>query len=391
MLPRGFLLSVADAAIKRPGREDMALIYSEAVAAVAGVFTTNKVKAAPVLLDVMRVKSGLGRAILVNSGNANACTGARGMRDAEEAAGLMGKVLGISGGRVYVCSTGVIGVPLPMERVRTGIEVLSGGLGAAGLEGAARAIMTTDTFPKYIIRKVTIGGKEGVIAAICKGAGMIRPDMATMLCFVMTDVAVGKAALRSALREAVKRSFNSITVDGEQSTNDTVLVMANGMLGNSAITPGSRHFIRFKKVLSEVTYELARMIVKDGEGATKLIEVEVVGARSEADAKRCAYAIADSLLVKTAVYGEDPNWGRIMAALGSSGIAVKEEKTDISMGGVKLFQRGRATGREREAARRLRLKETGISVGLRMGRAKATVLTCDLTEKYVRINAEYTT
>jgi glutamate N-acetyltransferase/amino-acid N-acetyltransferase len=390
MLPRGFHLSVASAGIKTPDRSDMALICSDTEASISGTFTTNRVKAAPVQLNMRRIRSGRGRAVVVNSGNANACTGRAGMRDARETAALMGKILGVPERLVYVCSTGVIGVPLPMEKIKRGIKRLARDMGNAGLEDAARAIMTTDTFPKFLSRTLKVGRREGVVSAICKGAGMIAPDMATMLCFLMTDIAVEQSALTAALKEAVEHSFNRVTVDGDRSTNDTVLAMSNGMLGNPVITGKSSNFNKFGRMLSEITYELSRQIARDGEGATKLIEVELRGARSGAEAKKGALAVANSLLVKTAIYGSDPNWGRIIASLGASGISIKEEKTDISLCGIKLFSKGKATGREAEARKALRKKEVKVGVDLNLGRAAARVLTCDLTEEYVSVNAEYT-
>jgi glutamate N-acetyltransferase/amino-acid N-acetyltransferase len=338
-----------------------------------------------------RVRSGRGRAVVINSGNANACTGKKGMEDAKETARLAGEGLGINERLVYVCSTGVIGVPLPMKKIRSGVGKLVKGAGEAALEDAASAIMTTDTFPKYLSTKLKIGRREGTISAICKGAGMIAPDMATMLCFIMTDIAVEPGTLRAALGDAVEQSFNRITVDGDRSTNDTALIMANGALGNPLITRGSQNFKKFGRALSEITYELSKMIATDGEGATKLIEVELKGARSADDAKKGALSVANSLLVKTAMYGNDPNWGRIIASLGASGINIREDKTDISLNGVKLLSKGRVTGKEAEAKKAIKRKEIKIAVNLNLGRASARVLTCDLSEEYVRVNAEYTT
>jgi glutamate N-acetyltransferase/amino-acid N-acetyltransferase len=368
----------------------MALIYSEREASAAAMFTTNKVKAAHVWLGMKKIRSGKARAVVVNAGNANACTGWPGMRDAETMARLVGEGLGVPEKYVYPCSTGVIGVRMPMDRISPAIKEMAEAPGSAKLKDAARAIMTTDTFPKYISRKVKMGSKEGVIAGVAKGAGMIAPNMATMLCFLMTDVAAEPAALKAALRDAVEHSFNRITIDGDRSTNDTALIMANGAIENSPITTTSSRFKAFANALKEVTYELSKMIATDGEGATKLIEIEVRGARSEAEAKRGALKVANSMLVKTALYGADPNWGRIMAALGSSGIEIKEEKTDVFLGGVKVYLRGMPTGAEREARRKLKKKEVNITVDLHLGSGRATVLTCDLTEEYVKVNAEYT-
>lgn len=391
MKPRGFLFSVARAGIKESGATDMALIYSESDASAAATFTTNKVKAAHVWLGMKKIKSGRARAVIVNSGNANACTGWPGMRDAEELAGVVGESLGIPEKLVYPCATGVIGVRLPVEKMKPKIREMAESLGSAKLKEAARAIMTTDTFPKCVSKKLKVGSKEGVMAGIAKGAGMIAPNMATMLCFIMTDITVEPGALKLALREAVEQSFNRITIDGDRSTNDTALVMANGALGNTPITAESQRFNKFRKALAELTYELSRMIAKDGEGATKLIEVEVKGARTEAEAKKGALKVANSMLVKTALYGADPNWGRIMAALGSSGIDIKEEKTDMFIGGVKVVLRGMSTGSEKLARGKLKKKEVKISIDLHLGRGRASVLTCDLTEEYVKFNAEYST
>jgi glutamate N-acetyltransferase/amino-acid N-acetyltransferase len=391
MTPKGFLFSAIEAAIKKPGRKDLSLIYSEKEAFIAGTFTTNKIKAAPVKLNIKRIRSGRGQAIVVNSGNANACTGKKGIQDAVETAKLVSNGLDIKSSLVYVCSTGVIGIPMPMERVRPKISELIGNLGRSTIEDVAKAIMTTDTFPKIVMKKVKIGSKTGIIAGICKGAGMICPDMATMLCFIMTDSAVEQKTLDKTLSDAVNKTFNTITVDGDRSTNDTVLIMANGMAGNPPITEKSKSYATFKNALYNVMFDLAKLIVKDGEGATKFIEIEIRGARSEADAKKAAFSVANSNLVKTALYGNDANWGRIMAALGHSGIMVKEEKVDIVLNGLKVVSGGIGTGKDKEANERLRSKEITIIIDLRLGKSSAKVLTCDLTEEYIRVNATYRT
>lgn len=391
MNPKGFLFSTADAAIKKHGRKDIALIFSEVEANIAGTFTTNKVKAAPVKLNMKKIKSGRGQVIIVNSGNANACNGKRGMQDATEMVSLVAAGLKVKQSLVYVCSTGVIGSPMPMERIRPKISELISNLGNSTLDDVAAAIMTTDTFPKIVKKKVKIDNKIGIIAGICKGAGMICPNMATMLCFMITDIAVEKSTLDKALKDSVKRSFNRITVDGDRSTNDTALIIANGMLGNPEITEKSGYYKAFKKALDEVTYELSKLIVRDGEGATKFIEINVKGAKNEADAEKGAFAVANSKLVKTAIYGNDANWGRIMAALGYSGIEIKEEKTDIYFGKVKVVDKGTTTGKDKEATAVLKEGDIKITVALHLGRATAKVLTCDLTEEYIRVNAEYRT
>ena len=391
MVPKGFLFSAVEAAIKKPGRKDLALIYSETESNMAGAFTTNMVKAAPVCVDISKIQSGKGQAIIINSGNANACTGKKGMRDAMEMTRLVAQGLKLKTSRVYVSSTGVIGSPLPMERIRTMMHDLLAGLGKFSIHDVAHAIMTTDTFPKVISRTVEMNGKTGTITGICKGAGMICPHMATMLCFLMTDIAVNQRTLDKTLRDAVKRSFNRITVDGDMSTNDTVLIMANGMLGNPEITGKSKSYRVFHDVLSDVTYELSKLIARDGEGATKFIEIEVKGARSETDAEKAAFSVANSNLVKTALYGNDANWGRIMAALGYSGIGFAEEKTDIYIGKVNVVRRGLSNGKDEEANKVLKGKDIRIIIDLHLGRSSARVLTCDLTEEYIRVNATYRT
>lgn len=391
MIPEGFIFSTVEAAIKKPGRKDLALIYSEVEASIAGTFTTNKVKAAPVKLDIKKIRSGKGQAIVINSGNANACTGKKGMKDAADMVSLVAKRLNIKPSLVYVCSTGVIGTPMPIERIRPKISELADNLGRATIEDVAEAIMTTDRFPKIVKKKVKMGNKVGSIVGICKGAGMIWPDMATMLCFIVTDVAVKQKTLHKVLNDAVKKSFNRITIDGDRSTNDTALIIANGMLGNPQITEKSGTYPAFKKVLHEVTFELSKLIVKDGEGATKFIEIEVKGARNEADAEKAAFAVANSNLVKTAIYGNDANWGRIMAALGYSGVAIKEEKIDIYFGKLRIANKGLTTGKDKEAGEVLRGKDIKIIIDLHLGRSSAKVLTCDLTEEYIRVNAAYKT
>ena len=330
--PKGFYFSTAEAAIKKPGRKDLALIYSEVEADMSGAFTTNRVKAAPVRIDMRRIKSGRGQAIIVNSGNANACSGEQGLRDANEMAGSVSKSLHIKPSLVYVSSTGVIGSRMPMERIRPAITDLVSGVGRSSFEDVAAAIMTTDTFPKIVKKKVRVGDQTGTVAGICKGAGMICPNMATMLSFILTDIAIERKALDRALLSAVKKSFNRLTIDGDMSTNDTVLLMANGVLGNLPVTEKNEDFLRFSRALSELTIELSKMIARDGEGATKFIEVEVKGARNDFDAEKAALAVANSNLVKTAIYGNDANWGRIMAALGYSGVLFREDLVDIFFG-----------------------------------------------------------
>lgn len=391
MLPKGYLFSTVEAAVKKPGRQDIALIVSAVEADMAGTFTTNAVKAAPVRICMKKIASGTGQAIVVNSGNANACTGQQGMKDAREMVSIVAKASGIGQDLVYISSTGVIGTPLPMERIRKPLLQLAADIGKATLDEVAKTIMTTDTFPKVVHKRLKIGGVSGTISGICKGAGMIAPNMATMLCFILTDFAVDKKTLSAVLKSSVDRSFNRITIDGDMSTNDTVMIMANGLAGNEPLTAKTPEFGKFQKAVEEITYELAELVVKDGEGATKLIEVLVKGARSERDAEKAAFAVANSSLVKTAIYGNDANWGRIICAVGYSGIAFREEKADIYFNKVKVVKDGLANNKDREATAELKSKNIRITVDLKSGKAEAKVLTCDLTEEYIKINAEYRT
>jgi glutamate N-acetyltransferase/amino-acid N-acetyltransferase len=387
----GFKFSGVSAGIKKGGKRDLAVIYSEKEASVAGVFTTNSIKASPVQLDIKRIASKKGQAIIVNSGNANACTGSNGLRDAKEMCKITAGEIGISSDLVYVSSTGIIGRPMPMPNIKRGIPRAVKKLSPYSIHDAACAIMTTDTFPKLVCRKLKLGRKTGIIAGIAKGAGMICPDMATMLCFIFSDIAINPDALDQALKKSVNKSFNRLTIDNEMSTNDTVIAMANGVSGNSLISGRSSSYSKFRDLLNEVTYELSTMIALDGEGATKMINVVVNGAMSERDAERVARSIAGSPLVKTAIYGRDPNWGRIIAAAGYSGSKVVEKKIDISINACKVFSKGLGTGKESAARKALSKKEVIITVNLGIGRGSAHVMTCDLTEEYVKINSAYST
>jgi glutamate N-acetyltransferase/amino-acid N-acetyltransferase len=391
MMPKGFRFATVEAAIKKPRRKDLALILSDTDSVMAGMFTKNAVKAAPVRLDMVRIRSGKGRAIVVNSGNANACTGMQGIKDADEMTKLIAQALGIDARDVYVCSTGVIGAPMPMERIRPKLSELAASVGMSTLDDVATAIMTTDTFPKMLSVRKKIGGKQIAIAGICKGAGMIAPNMATMLCFLMTDAAIERTALKSALTRAVKTSFNRITIDGDMSTNDTVLIMANQTVGNKPIQSQTKEFELFSDALTKLCYELSLLIVKDGEGASKLVEVIVKNAKTDAQAEKAAFSIANSLLVKTALYGNDANWGRIICAIGYSGVAIDTNAVDISLNGLMVCKNGMTTGRDTEANERLKSPKIIITVDLKQGKGVAKVLTCDLSEEYVKINADYRT
>jgi len=389
----GFMFSGISAGIKEDEERDLALFYSVRPATVAGVFTTNRVKAAPVLVDRVRVRRGLCQAIIANSGNANACTGERGIRDARSMADATAAALGIPKGLVLVSSTGVIGKPLPMDKILSRLRDLTRNLSSHGLLDAVKSIMTTDRFPKVKMEKCSIGGGEIRICGVAKGAGMIMPRMATMLCFVMTDAAIERESLRNALSYATGLTFNRITVDGDTSTNDTVLILANGLAKNRPVLPNSADYILFRDALSEVMLELAKMIVKDGEGATKLIEVRVEGARSEADAQKVALSIANSNLVKTAFFGEDANWGRIAAAIGRSGVPIKPSAFDILLNGVAVVLGGVGTegGAQEEAHQVLKRNAVTVTVRLHQGSSHTSIYTCDLSTDYVTINAHYRT
>jgi len=389
---KGFQFSAVEAAIKKPGRKDLALIFSEVPAHACALFTTNAVKAAPVLLSMDRIKSGTAQVLVVNSGNANACTGEQGMVAARETSRLVAEGLGVSDDAVQISSTGVIGVQMPMDRIRAAIPAAINGLSSGTLDDIAQAIMTTDTFPKMETR---CGQAEGVsyrVAGIAKGAGMIMPNMATMLSFIITDAAVEPDFLQQSFSRAVNRSFNAITVDGDTSTNDTCLIMANGMAGNPVInTESSEAVTVFEQLLSEVLLSLARQIVKDGEGATKFVEIRITGASSDADAKRAAMAVANSSLVKTAFFGQDANWGRIFAAVGYSGAEVDQSRLSLYFDTVCMAQNGIFAGNDAEArgTEVLKQKEFTVSVDLGIGNGTSTVYTSDLTHEYVSINADY--
>ncbi len=377
--------------VKKTDKKDLAIICSDRDAAVAGVFTRNRVRAACVVLDASKVKTGKGRVIVANSGCANACTGKRGMADARATADIAGRELGVKPDQVYVASTGVIGEFLPMSKIETGITTATGLMSASGWEQAAEAIMTTDLYPKLAVVQEEIGGRTVTLAGIAKGSGMIYPNMATMLCFIVTDANVSAPQLKKSLLQATEQSFNSITVDGETSTNDMVLCMANGAAGNKRPAPGSKDAKKFQACIDTVARLLAKQIVRDGEGATKLVEIEVRNAKNPVEAKRAAMAVAKSSLVKTALFGEDANWGRIMAALGNAGIEMDEAKTDIFIGKVKLVEKGLGQGKhaDRDAALALKQREVRIGIDLRKGKSVATVWTCDLSYEYVKINAAY--
>ncbi len=391
--PRGFRASGISAGIKASKGLDLALLVADAPAGAAAVFTTNLAQAAPVLLsrEHLRATGGVARAIVVNSGCANACTGDEGLRDAREMASETARLVGCPVDQVLVASTGVIGVALPMDKVRRSLPDALKALGSGEDRGAnaARAIMTTDPFPKESATRISIGGRDVAIGGMAKGSGMIEPMMATMLGFVTTDAAVPAPLLDRALRAAVDVTFNAITVDGECSTNDCVMLLASGASG---VTITESTYPAFLEGLTTVCRELAIGIVRGGEGATKLVAVTVTGAASAADAKRCAKAIANSPLVKTAIHGGDPNWGRLIAVAGRAGVGFELGKAAVTIGSVVLFKDGRPYDQNAPAAADyLKGRELDVTVHLGAGTESATVWTCDLSAEYVKINADYRT
>jgi glutamate N-acetyltransferase / amino-acid N-acetyltransferase len=390
--PKGFLSSSARAGFKKKG-DDVGLIYSEFAAVADGVFTQNQVEAAPILISKTHLKQDLmAQAIIVNSGCANCCTGPRGLKDASRMAELAAKELGVKKEDVLVASTGLIGKFLEMDKIENAIPPLVKGLNKKGSLSFARAIMTTDTFPKEIAVKFDIGGKEVSIGGVCKGAGMIHPNMATMLCFITTDIYITRRALKLALEEAVNKSFNAITVDGETSTNDCVLVLANGAAGNGLIDKMDKEFNVFAQALETVTQELAKMIVKDGEGATKFVEILIKNCPTYWQGLKVGKRIASSSLLKTCIYGGDPNWGRVVASLGTSGIRIKKDSYDVYLGKKLVVRNGVTLGvRKDQLKGAFKGNTIDITVDLKLGKETAKVWTCDLTEKYVALNAEYET
>ena len=388
---KGFRAAGVAAGVKYKGRNDVALIVADEPCAAAAMFTTNKVAAAPVVYDRAVVRGGRAQAILANSGCANACTGEQGMRDARLSALVTAGELGIDPRHVLVASTGVIGRPLPMDRLLAGMRSAKAALGRTAAHGLAaeKAVMTTDTKPKEacaVGRKVTVGGMS-------KGSGMIEPNMATMLGFLTTDAAISPAMLKRALFRAVALSFNRLVVDGDESTNDSVFVMASGKAGNAAIVRTGADFDAFCSALEAVCVSLARQMAADGEGATKFVTVTVRGAKTERDAARAARAVAKSPLAKTSWFGRDPNWGRVLAAVGYSGAAVDESKTEVFYGREWAFRRGRVADEAqlKRLAAVLRKDAFEVVVDLHLGTASSSVYTCDFSLDYVHINADYTT
>jgi len=387
----GFLFSGISAGIKKDGKRDLGLIYSQVPAQVAGLFTTNAVKAAPVLLDRQRIKRGLCQALMINSGNANACTGIQGIRDARRLTSLVAEDLGIKASLVLASSTGVIGIPLPLKKIEEGVPRLIEALSPDNWMKTVEAIMTTDTFPKIEVATCRVKGKRVKICGMVKGAGMIRPNLATMLSFLVTDANIKAPLLQKMLEKVADDSYHRITVDGETSTNDTVLLLANGQAGHSPLHRMDKDGEAFLSKLSEVCQNLAKSIVKDGEGATKFVEILVKGARNKEDAKQAAYSIAHSPLVKTAFFGMDANWGRILCALGHSGVQMNPDRIDVFFDKMPIVRNGMGVGgqREEKAGHILRNKSFKVVVGLHQGKGEFSVFTSDLSIDYVKINASY--
>ena len=394
----GFRAAGVHVGVKTSNKEkrDIALICSDRPCAAAGVFTTNRVKAAPVLYDMEVVKTGKARAIVANSGNANACTGQRGKEDAAAMAAAAAAALGLNQEDVLVCSTGVIGQFMPMDRVKAGIAAAAGALSETGGRDAAEAILTTDVHRKEMAKTVDLGGIDVHIGGMAKGSGMICPHMATMLCFLTTDAVIAADTLRKALNEAVSRTFNQISVDGDMSTNDTVLILANGAAGNAEITEGGAAYDAFLAALKDICLYLAKKIARDGEGATHLLEASVINAKTEADALSVAKSVVSSDLVKAAIFGKDANWGRIICSVGYAGVDLDPTKVDISLesykGTVTVAKDGCGLAFDEGLAEEILSEENVTAViDLKAGSAAGKAWGCDLTYDYVKINADYRT
>ena len=392
---KGFRAAGVAAEIKYRGRNDVALVVADEPCAAAAVFTTNKVAAAPVVYDREVVKAGRVQAILANSGCANACTGEQGLKDAKLSALVTAGELGVDPRHVLVASTGVIGRPLPMDRLLAGVKLAAQSLGRSPAHGLAaeQAVMTTDTRPKQACATVTIDGRKVTVGGMSKGSGMIEPNMATMLGFITTDAAITPAMLRRALLLAIGKSFNRLVVDGDESTNDSVFLLASGKAGNEPIRFAGEDFDRFRAALEQVCVSLARQMATDGEGATKFVTVTVRGAKSERDAARAARAVAKSPLAKTSWFGKDPNWGRVLAAVGYSGADVVDTETEVFYDRVWAFRRGKVADEAQLARLAEVMKKDAfeVVVDLHLGGYESSVYTCDFSLEYVHINADYTT
>ena len=390
--PKGFSAAGVKAGIKKSGNPDLAVIYTKTEAVVAGTFTQNQVAAAPVFASKKVVATGTAHAVVSNSGCANACTGAVGDADAKKTQEVAAAALGCNPLDVIVGSTGVIGVPLPMNKVEAGVKQAVSELDPEGSEKAANAIITTDTHTKSCSTTITVGGKEVRFGAIAKGSGMIRPNMATMLCYITTDLAIDQKLLQEALSTVVETTFNMISIDGDMSTNDMVIVMANGEAGNAKITEKGADYDKVVEVLHAISEGMAERIASDGEGATKFLKIHVHGTKSFADAKTVGMAVANSPLVKTAFFGEDPNWGRVICAVGYAGVPMDPEKTVVSFGGIPVYAHGVGANADKDAlAKAMAEHDIVIDIDLADGPEEATVFSCDFSYEYVKINGEYHT
>ena len=390
--PKGFSAAGVKAGIKKSGNPDLAVIYTKTEAVVAGTFTQNQVAAAPVFASKKVVATGTAHAVVSNSGCANACTGAVGDADAKKTQEVAAAALGCNPLDVIVGSTGVIGVPLPMDKVEAGVKQAISELDPDGSEKAANAIITTDTHTKSCSTTITVGGKEVRFGAIAKGSGMIRPNMATMLCYITTDLAIDQKLLQEALSTVVETTFNMISIDGDMSTNDMVIVMANGEAGNAKITEKGADYDKVVEVLHAISEGMAERIASDGEGATKFLKIHVHGTKSFADAKTVGMAVANSPLVKTAFFGEDPNWGRVICAVGYAGVPMDPEKTVVSFGGIPVYAHGVGANADKDAlAKAMAEHDIVIDIDLADGPEEATVFSCDFSYEYVKINGEYHT
>jgi len=386
----GFLAAGIACGIKPSGRPDLALIVSQRPAVAAAVFTTSRFPGAPVVVSRSHIRSGIARGAVVNSGISNVANGARGLADAREMTRILARAIGARPREIQVASTGVIGRKLPMEKLREGIPRAVEQLSPRGFERAANAILTTDLRPKLVHTRA----RGFSLIGVAKGAGMIMPRMATMLAYIVTDLAIEPAFLRAALRDAVGPTFNALTIDGQTSTSDTLLVLANGVAGNRPIDAGSARAKEFARALHETSHELCYRLARDGEGVTKLATVAVSGTRSDRDADRVARSIANSALVKTALFGADPNWGRIVQAIGAAGVPLRPSNLDVRIGGVQMLRGGEPAGGAtglRRAERAMKKREVAIEISLGKGPGRARMLTTDFSYEYIRVNAEYTT
>lgn len=387
----GFRASGISSGIKGNSKKDLGLLFSEEPTTAVGVFTTNKIQAAPVIITKEKIERRSCQALIVNSGNANACTGNIGLNDANNLCQLVAEQLAISEESVMISSTGIIGITLPMDKIQKSIPLLVKSLSSQGLNDFAEAIMTTDTFPKIVLKKNIIDGREMTLCGMAKGSGMVMPRMATLLSFILTDVAIHPDLLEKIFKEAIDNSFNCITIDGETSTNDMVIMMANGRAKNTPLREKSSDLQKFQESLNALFSDLTKLILKDAEGSTKIVAIRVEEARSDKEAKKIAYQVANSLLVKTAFFGEDLNWGRIMAAIGKAEADINPEHIDILFDDVKVVEKSTSTGMNSQARKIIKKSEFQVTINLHQGLGTAEVATTDLSIEYVKINSAYPT